>query len=133
LLKTVLLLLITVTSLIRLVDMVYLLVAAGTNLPFAVIILACILLGYALILIAKRLIGGNVTLRQFMAYFIVHAIVTVFNLVFTSLSTPLRVTGPETLAIGTFFDVLVDILAVYLCQRQIRSHYLAVVEYDKNS
>ena len=125
-LKTVLFyLLITVTAL-RSADIVYLLTAGGTDLPLAVIVTSCLMLLYAIILISKRIFGGNITLRQYIAYYVIHALVVVFNLFFTSASTPLRVSPLEAFAIGTFFDVLVDICAVYFSRRQILSHYLAV-------
>jgi uncharacterized integral membrane protein len=117
--------LILITAL-RLADIVYLLTAGGTNLPVAVIVMACLMLAYALILISKRIFGGNITLRQFIAYYVIHALVTVFNLFFTSAATPLPVSLLEAFAIGTFFDVLIDAGAVYFSRRQIRSTYLAV-------
>jgi uncharacterized integral membrane protein len=111
---------------LRLADIVYLLTAGGTNLPVAVIVAACLMLAYAFILISKRIFGGNITLRQFIAYFALHMVVTVFNLLYTSATTPLRVSWLEAFAIGTFFDALIDIFAVYFSRRQIRSHYLAI-------
>jgi uncharacterized integral membrane protein len=111
---------------VRLADIVYLLTAGGTNLPLAVIIASCLLLAYAAVLISKRIFGGNVTLRQYIAYYVIHALVTLFNLFYTSAATPLPVSLLEAFAVGTFFDVLVDVCAVYFSRRQIRSHYLAV-------
>jgi uncharacterized integral membrane protein len=111
---------------VRSANIVYLLTAGGTNLPIAVIVMSCLMLAYAVILISKRIFGGNITLRQFIAYYVVHALVTVFNLFFTSAATPLPVTWLEAFAIGTFFDVLIDVCAVHFSRKQIRSTYLAV-------
>jgi uncharacterized integral membrane protein len=115
-----------IITVVRSANIVYLLTAGGTNLPILVIVMSCLLLAYAVILISKRIFGGNITLRQFIAYYVVHALVTVFNLFFTSAATPLPVTWLEAFAIGTFFDVLIDVCAVHFSRKQIRSTYLAV-------
>ncbi len=129
-LKTILLLLLIVSAAARAGDLTFLLVTGATNLPPAVIITTALMVLYALILIMKRIFSGNVTLRQFMAFYVMQGLVTVFNLAFTTISSPLQVTWLEAFAIGTLFDVLVDVLAVYFIQKQIRSHYLAVAPPD---
>ncbi len=129
-LKTILLFLLIVSTAARAGDLTYLIVTGVTNLPLTVIITAVLLVGYAIILIMKRIFSGNVTLRQFMAFYVLQGLVTIFNLAFTAASTPLQVTWLEAFAIGTLFDVLVDALAVYFIQKQIRSHYLAVAPSD---
>jgi uncharacterized integral membrane protein len=111
---------------VRLADIVYLLTAGGTDLPVIVIVASCLMLAYAAVLISKRIFGGNITLRQFTAYYVIHALVTLFNLFYTSAATPLPVSWLEAFAVGTFFDILLDTCAVYFSRRQIRSHYLAV-------
>jgi predicted neutral ceramidase superfamily lipid hydrolase len=126
LLKTVLYYLLILITALRLADIVFLLTAGGTNLPLAVIVSSCLMLAYAAILISKRIFGGNVTLRQYIAYYVIHALVTLFNLFYTSAATPLPVSLLEAFAIGTFFDVLIDTGAVYFSRKQIRSTYLAV-------
>ncbi len=125
-LKTLLYYFLVVVTTLRLTGVVYLLASGETNLPTAVLAAVAAVLFYSTILICKRLFGGNVTVRQFMAFHIVRAATVVFNLTFTSLTSPLLVTGLEVFAIGTFLDVLIDLCIVYFCQRHIRSHYLEV-------
>jgi hypothetical protein len=131
LLKNILFALLTAGAALRLADLIYLVAADRTDLPLTVLISAGLLVFYALILISKRLLGGNVTLRQYMAYFFVHAVAVIFNLLYTAAVSPLRVSVAEMLALGTLFDVLVDAAAIYFGLKQIRSNYLAVIE-NKN-
>lgn len=116
-----------VTTTARLVDFIYLLAVRGTNLPFSVIVVTGAMILYGAFLLLKRLFG-NVTLKQLMAFYLLQTGMILFNLAYVSITSPLRVSMPEIIAIGTFFDVLINCCVVYFCTKQLRSHYFAVAQ-----
>lgn len=124
-LKTVLYGLLFATTTFRLADIIYLMARGNTNLPGTVFVVTGAVVVYGAVILVKRL-NGNVTVKQFMMFFAVQAMAVIFNLSYVAITCPLRISGLETIAVGTFLDILVDICAVYFCMRQIRSHYFEV-------
>lgn len=125
LLKSVLYGVLFATTTLRLADIIYLLARGNSNLPGMVFIVTGAVVVYGAALLVKRL-SGNVTIKQFMLFFAIHAAAVVFNLSYIAATWPLRINSLETVAVGTFLDILIDICAVYFCTKQIRSRYFEV-------
>lgn len=125
LLKSVLYGLLLVTTTLRVADIIYLIAKGNSNLPAVVFFVACAVAVYGIALLGKR-INGNVTIKQFMLFFTVQAVAVIFNLTYVSVACPLRISVMETIAVGTFLDILIDMCAVYFCTKQMRSRYFEV-------
>lgn len=124
-LKSVLYGLLLATTTLRLADVVYLIAKGNSNLPAAVFIVTGAIVAYGIALLTKRL-GGNVTVKQFMLFFSLQAVAIIFNLSYVAVACPFRISAIETVAVGTFLDILIGLGAVYFCVKQIRSHYFEV-------
>ena len=119
------------TTVIRFADMVYLLSRTGTSLPVSVLLLSGAMIVYGAILAIKRFTGA-IKLSQIMTFFAVHAVVVAINLIITAVNVRIRITPAEMLLVGSFLDLVIDLCAVYLCFRQIRSSYKPFVRVVGN-
>lgn len=126
-LKQVLYSLMLAITVIRAACMGYLLIRGGTNVPFLVLAVMSCMIVYGIFLLVKRLFA-NVTLKQMMAFFMVESFAIIFNLIYISVTCPLRISTLETLVVGTFFDIIINLAVIYFCTKQIRSHYFAVAQ-----
>jgi hypothetical protein len=131
LLKIVLYGLLVLTTALRLANIVYLLVKETTNVPLPVLVVTTVMIAYGIFLIAKKFIG-KVTLRQLSHFYIVQTVMIAFNLFYVAMFCPLRIDVSEILVVGTFIDILVNGTIIYLCTKQLRSRYFAVVEPARN-
>lgn len=126
-LKQVLYYLMLVTTTVRFVDMIYLLAKDNTNLPVPVLIVTTFMVLYGIYLVVRKFLG-NILLKQLMTFYVIQTVMIVFNLVYFSIASPLQVSILETVAIGTFLDIIVNASVIYLCTKQMRSHYFAVTQ-----
>lgn len=127
-LKKVLYYLMLAITLIRLGTLVYLVVRPqGTNLPLPVIVSASVMILYGILLGLRRFLS-SVRLGQLMAYYIVLSLSVAFNLFFAAFYVPVRLTLVEAVVLGTFLDLLVNIVIVRFCLRQRKSNLFTVGE-----
>ncbi len=126
-LKSVLYCLILAMTSARLVDIIYLLATHNTNLPVPVIVVAFAMIVYGICIVVRKFFA-NVTLKQMMAFFMIEIVAIVFNLSYVAVASPLRISVPETLLVGTFLDIIVNCGVVYFCAKQIRSRYFAIAQ-----
>lgn len=124
-LKSVLYYLMLIVTAVRLADIVYLLAGQSTGLPACVLIVSSVMILYGIILTVKKFIG-SVRLGQLMAFFLVQILATGFNLTYVALAVPVQISIPETLMVGTFLDILVNGVIVYLCIKQRRTRFVTV-------
>ena len=61
-----------------------------------------------------------------MAFYLVQIFAILFNLIFVAVTLPVKVTLAETLVVGTFLDILINCVVVYLCMKQRRSRFITV-------
>lgn len=127
LLKSMLYYFILVTTAVRFADMVFLLTKDSTNLPMTVVAVTSAMIIYGIVLVVKKIIG-NVNLRQLMLFFIIQAAMILFNITFTSLTSPLRYGLAETFIVGSFLDVIVDGFMIYLSVRSIKSAHKPIIK-----
>ena len=126
-LKQVLYYLLLATTTVRFVDMIYLLAKDSTNLPVPVLVVTTLMVLYGIALIVRKFVG-NVLLKQLMIFYMVQTVMIVFNLSYIAVACPLRISAAETFVVGTFLDIIVNFAVIYLCSRQMRSHYFVVTE-----
>lgn len=126
-LKPVLYILLLLTTSVRFFDIVYLLAKENTNLPIPVILVTTAIILYGMVL-AVRKFTSTIRLKQLMYFFIAQTGVIAFNLLYVSVATPLKMSVAEMLAAGTFLDLLVNGVLIYLCLRQIRSFHFPTVQ-----
>lgn len=119
-LKSVLYYLLFLTTAVRFADIIYLLAKDRTNLPPAVIIVTAAMVLYGFALIFKRFIG-HIRLKQFAVFYSVQTAMIVFNITYMAVTCPLTVSAAETLAVGTFLDIIVNCGILIACARQIKS------------
>ncbi len=124
-LKSVLYYLLLVTTSIRLVDVVYLLATTDSCLPGIVFAVTSAMIIYGVILLVKRFIG-SVRLSQLMMFYLIQIVAIAFNLIYVAFNLPVKVTLPEMLVVGTFLDILINCVIVYLCVKQRRSRFVTV-------
>lgn len=124
--KTVVYGLLLLTTALRLVDMVYLLSREVINLPAPVIVVQSAMILYGIVLLAQRFIS-SVRLRPVTVFFAVQAVMFLFNITYTALTSPLRFTALEMIAVGTFLDVLVNAVIVYFCVKRMRARSFVTV------
>lgn len=124
-LRTFLYIVMLVTTILRFADVIYLLSRPVTNLPTTVFIITSLVIIIGVVLIVKRFIG-TVRLGQFMAFFIIQAVAFLFNIVFVSVTVPLKIDVFEMIAVGSFLDILIDIFAIYLCGKQRRKRLVTM-------
>jgi len=121
LLRAILLLLVAITTIVRFSGVVFVLTRDAVNLPALALILTTVMVIYGLILVTRKLMMGSVRLRQFMAFFLLQTAVIVFNLIYVASVHPLPITAPETLVVGTFFDLLINAGILFICIRHLRN------------
>lgn len=126
-LKKILYGLILAVTAVRALDMVYLLIKGSTNVPVPVLAVTGCMIVYGSILLIRKLFV-NVTLRQMMAFFVVASIAIVFNLTYVAVACPLSISAAETLVVGTFFDIMMNLIVIYAATKQLRSHYFAIAQ-----
>lgn len=124
-LKSVLYYLLLLTTAARFIDMVYILSRSSTNLPVPVIVVTAAMILYGVVLLAKKFIG-NILLKSLMWFYMVQILMIVFNLVYVSIVCPFQISTAETIIVGTFLDIIISGFAVYMCSKQMRSHYFTV-------
>ncbi|MGI6402995.1 MAG: hypothetical protein ACOX0K_02000 [Oscillospiraceae bacterium] len=124
-LKSVLYYLLLITTSLRLVDVIYLLTATNSCLPGIVFAVTSAMILYGIVLVVKRFVG-SVRLSQLMAFYLVQIFAILFNLIFVAVTLPVKVTLAETLVVGTFLDILINCVVVYLCMKQRRSRFITV-------
>jgi len=110
LLKSVLYYLILLTTGVRLVDMVYLLVKGGSNLPVSVMAVTGVMILYGIVIAFQK---RSVKIRSLIVFFAVHAALVVVNLVTVKIHVPMQITVAETLIVGSFLDIVIDACAMY--------------------
>jgi len=125
LLKSVLYYLLLISTSLRLVDVIYLLVATDSCLPGIVFIVTSAMILYGIVLVVKRFVS-SVRLSQLMAYYIIQIFTTLFNLIYVAVTLPVKVTLAETFTVGTFLDILINCVVVYLCIKHRRSRFITV-------
>lgn len=126
-LKQVLYCLMLFMTVIRAGDMGYILIKGSTNIPIPVIaVTSCVIL-YGAVLLIRRLFV-NVTLKQMMAYFSIETLAIIFNLIYIATNCPLKISAAETLVVGTFFNIIVNLSVLYFSTKQLRSHYFAIAQ-----
>lgn len=123
--KLVLYILLFITTAVRLAGIIYLLAGESTNLPTLILAVTSATVLYGLALIIKRLVG-SIRLKQLMLFFIIQTVAFSFNMAYFAITSPLKISFMETLAVGTFLDILLNCCAVYLCIRQMRGRVLKV-------
>lgn len=110
------------TTAVRFVDILYLLSRDNTNLPVPVIIVTSIMVLYGVFLTVKKFIS-NIRMKQLFIFYMIQSAMIVFNLIFTSVASPLRINAMETIIVGTFLDLIVNAGLIYMMFRQMRSVY----------
>lgn len=126
-LKRVLYILLLVITAVRALNMAYLLIKGSTNVPVPVLAITACMIAYGAFLLVRKLFV-NVTLRQMMAFFIVESFAIIFNLTYIAIACPLSISAAETLVVGTFFDIMINLIVVYFATKQLRSHYFAIAQ-----
>lgn len=124
-LKSVLYYLMLAVTVARLADLVYLLGREATNLPVAVLVSVSVLILYGIVLGVKRFVG-SVRLGHLMAFFLVETLAICFNLFYVATYVPLKLDLWEMLIVGSFLEILINLVAVYLCLRHRRSRFVTV-------
>ena len=125
-LKIVLYLILFVTTLVRLVSVILLLVHEGTHLPIAVIVLTSFTVVYGVLLLVRRFIL-TVHPRHFIHFFVFQSVIFTFNLIFVSRTVPLEIRPLEVLVTGTILDLLIACAAIYYCIKNIRRKKIVTV------
>lgn len=120
LLKSVLFYLLALTTSVRFVDMIYLLIHGSTNLPVPVIAVTSAMILYGIILIVCKFIS-TIRMKRLLTFYLVQSVMIVFNLCYISFWCPLHISFAEALIIGTFLDLLVNVALLYVCFKRIRS------------
>ena len=124
-LKSVLYYLLLATTALRLADVVYLLSNTSSHLPGVVFAVTSAMVLYGIVLLVKRFIS-SVRLSQLMAFFLIQIFAFAFNIAYVAFAVPLEITLLETVVVGTFLDILIDIVVVYLCFKHRRSRFVTV-------
>ena len=126
-LKTVLYVILLITSVLRLISVVFvLMMGEATHLPTRVIVLTSITVVYGLLLLVRRFIL-SVHPRHFIHFFIFQTAVFAYNLIFVSRTVPLEIRPFEVLVTGTMLDILVAAVAIYYCVKNIRRKKIITV------
>ena len=125
-LKTVLYILLLLTTSLRLISVVFLLAAESTALPTIVLVTTSLSVFYGIFLLVRRFIF-NLRLRHFVQFFAVQSAVMLFNLFFVSNSVMVALSVVEVIATGTFPDILINLTAIYYCVRSMRRRKFVTV------
>ena len=113
------------TTALRLGTLIFLFFTPTTNLPALVYSVTSAVIIYGLLLIFKRLFL-SIHLRNYMVFFIVQPIAIIFNKIYFTLASPLRLSSFEMIIVGTFLDILIAAVIVFTCIKQIRKSYAAL-------
>ena len=124
-LKTGMYYLLVLTTIVRFADLIYLLTRDALNLPIAVLLVTTAMVIYGIVLAVKKVLG-NVRFKQLTTFYLVQSAMIVFNLAFVAVAWPLKIGFFEIIAIGTFLDLFVNAVVLYLGTRQLRSGYVTV-------
>lgn len=127
-LKSVLYYLLLLTTTVRFADIIYLLARDNTNLPVPVIVVTSVMVLYGVFLAVKKFIS-NIRMKQLLAFYLVQTGMILFNLVYIAVACPLQINAAETLAAGTFLDILVNVGFICMMMRQIRNYGFSPVEH----
>lgn len=119
-LKSVLYYLLLLTTGIRFADMIYLLARENTNLPIPVIVVTSVMIIYGFVLGVYKFIS-TIRLKQLLAFYVIQTVLFVFNLVYVAVACPLTISPAETLIVGTFLDLIINVSLVYIGMKHIRS------------
>ena len=125
-LKPVLFGLLLVTTVMRFANIIFVLTRDSVNLPPLVLILATAMVLYGIILLVKRFFS-TVRIKQFMFFFMAHAFVIAFNIIYIRATNPLQISGPEVMLVGTFFDLIIFLGVLYACIKHMRGGFTPVV------
>lgn len=116
----------------RLLDFLWFLIFKKTELSIPVLSAT----GIAMILAVLCILfyrAKTVSLRIVIAIYAVHVLVILFNIVYTSVFSPLNITAADFLMIGNFFEILVYLVFIILGIRHLRSQYSVIkslLHYD---
>lgn len=122
LLKSVLYWVLLLTTVLRFADLFYLLTTDSTNLPIPVLVITAAVVLYGLYLVMKKFTGG-VRLKQLVSFFIFETGAFVFNIIYVAVSCPLQIGMADTMAVGTFLDILINCCILFFSLRQMRGGY----------
>jgi len=128
LIKTVLYTLLLLTTATRLTGVVILLALGSVNLPTTVLATTSFTVIYGIFLLIRRFVL-TLHLKHFIQFFTVQSAVFIFNLSFVSNNIPLQITGIEALVTGSVLDVLINVVAIYYCVRNIRRNKFSPAGY----
>lgn len=120
LLKSILFYLLLLMTSVRFVDMSYLLAKGSTNLPVPVIVVTSAMILYGIVLIAYKLLS-TIRMKQMVTFYLCQTGMIIFNLCYVSFFCPLQISMAETLLVGTFLDLLVNVILLYVCFKRMRS------------
>lgn len=117
--------LLLLTTGVRFVDMIFLLSKDSTNLPVPVIVVTSAMILYGIVLgVAK--FASSVRMKQLAAFYMVQSAMIAFNMIYVAVACPLSISGVETLIVGTFLDLLVNVGLIYASRKRMRSFQLPV-------
>lgn len=123
--ETVFFLYLTIISVGRAVIGAFLLTEDTSTIPVIVFVTVFAMVAYGAYLMYRKL-RARLTLRDLRLFFSINTIVTIFNLIFVSSTLALTPSLIESLFIGSFLGVVIDLCIVYMCQRRINRQYIAV-------
>lgn len=124
-LKSVLYWLLLLTTTFRLADIVYLVSKGDSHLPITVMVLTCLMVVYGGYLAIRKQIS-SVRMKQFLAFYVIQTAVILFNIFFVAITSPFSHTFAETVVVGTFLDIIINVALVYMISRQMRSFSFSV-------
>lgn len=120
LLKSVLYYLLLLTTTVRFADLIYLLSRDSTNLPVPVIIITSAMILYGIATGVSKFIRP-LRMKPLLTFYKTQTAMIAFNLIYVAVASPLRMSAAETLIVGTFLDLLVNVGLIYVCMKRMRS------------
>ena len=125
-LKTILYLLLALTTLLRFASLMLVLAGGDTHLPTPVVVLTSVTVVYGVLLLLRRFLL-SVHPRHFVHFFAFQSAVFFFNLIYVSRTVPLEIRPLEVLITGTVLDILVGFVAIYYCLKNMRRKKIVTV------
>jgi len=114
----------------RFINTIIVLTVGQLNLPTIVMILTPAMILYGVGLLVKKFLS-TVRVRQYLIFFAVHSLVIAFNIAFVAITSPLAVTIPEAMVVGTLLDLIIFVGLAAACIKQLSNRgFTAVVVND---
>lgn len=123
--------LLLLTTGVRFADMIFLLSKDSTNLPVPVIVVTSAMILYGIALGVTKFIS-SVRMKQLTVFYGIQSAMIAFNMIYIAVACPLRISGAETLVVGTFLDLLVNVSLIYVSYKRMRSFQLPIQSGERS-